>query len=574
MDLMNSRRVVRRRVSNRRHTAVESRFVALVVSLLLACGVLSVGGIPAAAATGYSIETFAGQPTMYGWNGDGGQATSAEMMYPRAVSGDGLGTLYVGDSNAHVVRKIDPSGIITTIAGDGTSGDSGDGGPATSAQLDYVTGVAVDAVGNVYVSDAASHRVRKVAAGSGTITTIAGTGAWGYTGDGGPAVAAQIFSPQDLAIGPDGDLYFATRWTATVRKVDLGSGIITTVAGNGSTGFSGDGGLATSAQLDSPIGVNFDKAGNLYIADRANHRIRKVAAGTGIITTVAGTGVAGAAGNGGPAVSAQINAPEGVAVSGDGKIFISEMQSHRMRIVDPTTGNIDHFAGTGSPGFAGNGTAATTAQLNEPFGLWAGPGFDLYIADPGNKVIRRAYRVDTNSIDLDVTIKPVLSLSAAAHAGSCNGVAQSSTSSSGPTSVHLGGISGGANGVVAQDFRVITNASNGYSMFIRHTGPLTGPSGTLTDLAAPNSAPTAFPASGTEAVGYTTSDSALSGTPDRFTNGGAKWAGFSVVNEQVGRSVSGYVDKTICLAYQAGVSDATLAGSYTSSVLITVVPSF
>ena len=223
------------------------------------------------------------------------------------------------------------NGIITTVAGDGPQGDSGDGGQATSAQLSNPSGVAVDAAGNLYIADSGNHRIRKVAA-NGIITTVAGNGSYGYSGDGGRATSAQLAAPWGVAVDAAGNLYIADTNNGVIRKV-AASGIITTVAGNGSHGYSGDGGPATSAQLNSPSGVAVDAAGNLYIADYGNYRIRKVAT-NGIITTVAGN-YYGYSGDGGPATSAQLTFPWGLTVDATGNLYVADLSNNAIRLLKP-----------------------------------------------------------------------------------------------------------------------------------------------------------------------------------------------------------------------------------------------
>jgi sugar lactone lactonase YvrE len=224
-------------------------------------------------STSGTITTFAGNGTQ-GFSGDGGPATSAGLSYPGGVAVDAAGNLYIADTSNHRVRKVSTSGTITTVAGNGTFGFSGDDGPATNATLSYPTEVAVDAVGNLYIADTGNLRVRKVSA-SGTITTVAGNGIYGFSGDGGPATNASLVIPRGVAVDAVGNLYIADYGNSRVRKVSSW-GTITTVAGNGSPGFSGDGGPATSAALGYPRGVAVDAAGNLYIADTDNNRVRKV----------------------------------------------------------------------------------------------------------------------------------------------------------------------------------------------------------------------------------------------------------------------------------------------------------
>ena len=297
---------------------------------------------------------------------------------------DGAGNLYIADASNHRIRKVDSIGTITTIAGTGERGFGGDGGPATQAQLDDPTGVAVDGAGNLYIADWSNARIRKVD-GTGTITTIAGTGERGFGGDGGPAIQAQLDAPSGVAVDEAGNLYIADWSNARIRKVD-GTGTITTIVGTGERGFGGDGGPATQARLNYPYGVAVDGAGNLYIADLANHRIRKVDS-TGTITTFAGTGERGFGGDGGPATQAQLDDPTGVAVDGAGNLYIADQYNHRIRRVD-STGTITTIAGTGERGFSGDGGPATQAQLDDPTGVAVDGAGNLYIADASNHRIR------------------------------------------------------------------------------------------------------------------------------------------------------------------------------------------
>jgi trimeric autotransporter adhesin len=314
--------------------------------------------------------------------GDGGPATSAQLS-PEGVAVDAAGNLYIADSYNGRVRKVSPAGIITTIAGGGADG-LGDGGPATSAQLSSPQGVAVDGAGNLYIADFVANRVRKVSPG-GIITTIAGNGARGYSGDGGPATSAELSFPAGVAVDGAGDLYIADNGNYRVRKVSP-AGIITTVAGNGTDGFSGDGGPATSAQFQGPQGVAVDGAGNLYIADIANYRVRKVSP-AGIITTVAGNGSQSYSGDGGPAGSAQLFGPEDVAVDGAGNLYIADSSNNRVRAVS-APGIISTVAGNGVAGYSGDGGPASSAQLAQPSGVAVDAAGNLYIADPGNSRIR------------------------------------------------------------------------------------------------------------------------------------------------------------------------------------------
>ncbi len=332
-----------------------------------------------------AITTVAG-----GGVGDGGPAVNAPVNNPLAAAVDAAGNLYIADRGNSRVRKVSTSGTITTVAGTGTPGFSGDGGPATDAQLASPNGVAVDAAGNLYIADFGNSRVRKVGT-SGTITTIAGTGSFGFSGDGGPATDAQLADPRGVAVDAAGNVYIADYYNIRVRKVST-SGTITTVAGNGTLGFSGDGGPATSAGLRYPTGVAVDAAGNLFIADSNNHRVRKVST-TGTITTVAGNDSPGFSGDGGPATNASLSSPTGVAVDTAGNLYIAEQNNHRVRKVS-TSGTITTVAGNGSngsfdDGYSGDGGPAADARLNYPSGVAVDAAGNLYIADFFNNRVRK-----------------------------------------------------------------------------------------------------------------------------------------------------------------------------------------
>jgi len=340
------------------------------------------------AATGI-ITTVAGNGT-WGYSGDGGAATSAEMSGPTGVALNATGNLYIVDHGSCIIRKVDATtGIITTVAGDTNGYFWGDGIAATSSKLDSPYGVAIDATGNIYIADEGNNRIRKVTAATGIISTVAGNGIGGYSGDGDAATSAEMNRPGGVALDAAGNLYIADIGNNRIRKVDATSGIITTVAGNGTQGYSGDGDAATSAQLAWPYGVAIDAAGNLYIADYFNYRIRKVDAATGVITTVAGNGTKGYSGDGDAATSAQLAWPTGVAVDVAGNLFIADKNNQRIRKVDAATGVITTVAGNGTYGYSGDGGPATSAQLNFPYGMAVDAAGDLYIADRQNNRIRK-----------------------------------------------------------------------------------------------------------------------------------------------------------------------------------------
>jgi sugar lactone lactonase YvrE len=245
-----------------------------------------------------------------------------------------MGNIYIADSYNNRIRKVTTStGLISTVAGDGTGGYSGDGGAATNAELYLPTGVALDSADNLYVADAANNRIRKVTVSTGIISTVAGNGTYGYSGDGGPATSAELNYPYAVDLSAASDIYIADSSNNRIRKVTASTGIITTVAGNGTGGYSGDGGTATKAEIYDPTGVAVDAADNIYIADAVNGRIRKVTASSGIITTVAGNGGLGYSGDGGAATSAELCAPVDVAVDIVGNFYIADMCNERIRAV-------------------------------------------------------------------------------------------------------------------------------------------------------------------------------------------------------------------------------------------------
>ena len=337
--------------------------------------------------TAGTISTLAGTGGVSGFSGDGGPATLARLRAPRTMEADSFGNVFITDSENNRVRKIASNGTITTIAGTGTAGYSGDNGPATSASLSNPHGVAVDAAGNVYIADSPNQRIRKVSPG-GIITTVAGTGSSGYNGDNIQATTARLNYPKGVEVGPDGAIYIGDANNHRVRRVDLSTGVITTVAGSGVAGSSGDGGPAMAARLNTPRNVTFGPDGDLYIADDQNFKVRRVDAVTKTITTAAGTGSAGFSGDGGAATSARLNQVRDVAVDQTGNLYIADEISHRIRWVD-TSGIIRTFAGTGASGFSGDGGPATAARIRGPRGVAVDPQGRVLIGDTGNHAIRR-----------------------------------------------------------------------------------------------------------------------------------------------------------------------------------------
>jgi len=391
------------------------------------------------AMTAGDIYTVAGNGKP-GFSGDGGPATSAELNFPTGVAVDAAGNLVVADESNDRVRVVAArtgtfygqamtAGDIYTAAGNGKTGFSGDRGPATRAELDLPRGVAAGAAGNLVVADTVNSRVRVVAARAGSfygqamtagdIYTVAGNGKTGFSGDGGPATRARLSSPEGAAADAAGNLLIADTFNDRVRVAAaragtfygqaMTAGDIYTVAGNGKPGFSGDGGPATRAELDLPRGVAADAAGNLLVADEINNRVRVVAARTGTfygqamtagdIYTVAGNGTFGFSGDGGPATRAELAGPQGVAADAAGNLLIADTFNDRVRVVAArtgsfygqamTAGDIYTVAGNGRVGFSGDGGPATRARLSNPEGAAAGAAGNLLIADQGNNRIRK-----------------------------------------------------------------------------------------------------------------------------------------------------------------------------------------
>jgi NHL repeat len=338
---------------------------------------------PAAPAATNNIFTVAGTGTA-GFSGDGGPATAAQLDSPGGVAATADGGFLIVEFNNQRVRRVSPAGTITTVAGTGTAGFSGDGGPATAAELRNPDWVAATADGGFLIADTGNERVRRVSP-AGTITTVAGTGTAGFSGDGGPATAAQLNVPGAVAATADGGFLIADFANNRVRRVSP-AGTITTVAGTGTAGFSGDGGRATAAQLNFPNGVAATADGGFLIADFGNNRVRRVSP-AGTITTVAGTGTAGFSGDGGPATGAELDGAVAVAATADGGFLIVDFINERVRRVSPA-GTITTVAGTGAPGFSGDGGPATAAQLAGPEGVAPTAEGGFLIADLGNNRVR------------------------------------------------------------------------------------------------------------------------------------------------------------------------------------------
>ncbi len=319
-------------------------------------------------------------------SGDSGPANAAQMNQPTGIAVDGSGNLYVADTANSVVRVISPEGVITTFAGNGTAGFSGDTGQAGSAQLNRPSAVAVDAGGNVYIADTFNSRIRKVLP-SGIITTVAGGGS--AAGEGVPAISVALNSPQGVAVDPAGNVFVSDTASARIREVLAADGTISTVAGNGSIGYSGDAGPATSAQLNAPYGIAVDAGDNIFIADSGNNAVRRVSGGT--ITTIAGNGIAGYSGDGGQGTNAQLTTPYAVALDISENVYVADYANSRIREVT-TDGTTSTITGNGIAGYSGNGGPAITAQVNTPTGVAVDGSGNVYVVDSGNALVRKLLR--------------------------------------------------------------------------------------------------------------------------------------------------------------------------------------
>jgi len=338
--------------------------------------------------SGQMITTFAGNGTA-GFSGDGGLATQAQINDVVGLAADAQGNIYLADQNNNRVRKVTANGIISTIAGSGTGGFSGDGALAVQASLNGPSGVCVSPTGDIYVNDVGNYRVRKIAAATGIITTVAGSGSSTPSGDGGPATSAGMQIPIRCAVDASGNLYIVDQGNSAnvVRKVNASTGIISTFAGiYGGTAFSGDGGPATSATMFNLTADSFDAAGNLYLTDQGDQRIRLVTP-TGGISTVAGNGITGYSGDNIPATSSELNYPGETVIDAAGNLFIVDTVNQRIRKV--SAGTITTIAGTGTLGYAGDGGSPLQAQFNYPFAITMDPTGNLYIGDAVNNRIRK-----------------------------------------------------------------------------------------------------------------------------------------------------------------------------------------
>lgn len=361
---------------------------------------LSVVTLPVSFSQGI-ITTIAGNGiTQY--IGDGWPATSYSLAQPTGLCMDKSGDIYETDYAESRIRRLDTHDTLYTYAGIGVPGYTGDGGPASTATFANPTGVAMDTAGNLYITEEYNHIVRKITRATGIVSTICGTGVAGYAGDGGSAMTAMLNQPAGLCLDKAGNIYIADKNNNRIRKIDALTGTITSFAGIGSAGYSGDGGPANTTKLAYPMSVCADTANNIYIADNANHRIRRVDAATGTITTVTGMGGQAYTGDEGQAIYARISEPNCVHMSKRGNLYISDYGNNVIRVITPD-GIIHTVAGSGLFGYSGDGGPALSATFQRPTAICTDNQENLYIADGENSAIRKVTPVYTG-----ITISPSL----------------------------------------------------------------------------------------------------------------------------------------------------------------------
>lgn len=326
-----------------------------------------------------------------GYSGDGGPARAARLNNPFDVTFDSAGNLFLSDTFNHVVRRVDArTGVITTVAGAGRPGFDGDGGPATEAHMNEPYGIVVDRRGNLYIADRLNRRVRRVDGKTGTMSTLTGDGSKTGSGDAGPAVKAGLNEPNGLALNPSETLlYIADVADNRVRSVDLGTGIISTFAGDGRAQHRGDGGPARQASIAGARAVDVGSVGTVYLVERQGNRVRAIDPQGEKIITVAGTGAKGYSGDGGPALEATFNGPKEIAADRLGHLFVVDTENHAIRRSQPNSGSVTTVAGAGTKGPGGDGGPGPRAQLARPHGVAVGPDGAIYIGDTENHRIRK-----------------------------------------------------------------------------------------------------------------------------------------------------------------------------------------
>jgi len=345
------------------------------------------------------IETLAGVGEA-GHSGDGGDCASARLNGPSGCALDGAGSFFIADTQNNCVRVLDLVGwTIEAFAGTGEAGYSGDGGPAAEATFSRPTGVAAGRDGDVFICDRGNHAVRRVSAADGVVTTVAGTGEAGYGGDGGPGTESRLAGPSGAALDGRGGLVICEAEGHRVRRLDLESGVISTVAGTGEAGVAEDGSEAVGAQLSAPSGVAVDGEGNVYVAEAGANRIVRIGE-DGVLRVVSGTGEAGASGDGGPAADATYRGPTGLSCDSRGDLCVADTENHAVRMIVASTGTVLRVAG-GRRGFSGDGGDAAAASLSRPQGCVVDEDGVVYVADTENHRLRVVQSYETAVGDLD-----------------------------------------------------------------------------------------------------------------------------------------------------------------------------
>jgi streptogramin lyase len=332
-----------------------------------------------ARAAEWTIVTFAGTGVA-GFSGEGGPATAAQINDPFGVVRGPDGALWFCEYNGQRIRQVARDGTLRTIAGNGQRGYSGDGGPALQASFNRPHELRFDAAGNCFIADMANHVIRRIDAQTGIITTFAGNGQRGYSGDGGAADQASLASPHSLQFGPDGNLYVCDIGNHVIRRIDLRTRVISTFAGTGKPGATPDGSPIAGTPLRGPRSLDFDRAGNLWLATREGNQVFKFDLAAGTIHHIAGTGQPGFTGNGGPAKLATLSGPKGIALDAEGNVWLADTESHTVRRIDMRTGNLELIAGTGVKGDGPDGDPLTCA-LARLHGIFVDTDGAVYIGD-------------------------------------------------------------------------------------------------------------------------------------------------------------------------------------------------
>ena len=334
----------------------------------------------------WSIETIAGTGKQ-GFSGDGGPATKAELDNPFGIVRGPDGAFYYCEYTGQRIRRIGKDGTITTIAGTGQVGFTGDGGPALEATFNKPHELRFDTFGDLYIVDMVNHAVRKIDMKTGMITTIAGTGQPGYGGDGGPAVKAQFKQPHSIQFGPEGDLYICDIGNHVIRKIDMKTATISTFAGTGKAGDTPDDSPIAGTPLKGPRSLDFDREGNLWLATREGNQVFKFELKAGKIHHIAGTGKGGFTGHGGPALEATLSGPKGISVDASGNVWLADCESHSIRMIDAKSGRIELIAGTGKKGDGADGDPLK-CEMGRPHGVYADADGGIYIGDSEAHKIR------------------------------------------------------------------------------------------------------------------------------------------------------------------------------------------